>query len=372
MEREYQNALGLFRAGQFVSSASAPHLRAGNSGHPVRGAILHPADYTEPSLRAFELACRIARDRASRLIVLRVAEPAFVSSLGMAPVPPLPRGYRGARESRLRLMQPRDPSVRVEHRLEEGDAAAVILRVAREEHSGLIVMNGRERACLGRLLARSITEEVERKAPCPVLRLHAEWAGDAAGTTGDGSRGSDGVKPKAILHPTDFSQPARHGFEVACSLARESGSELIVVHVAPLSELHRKRGHRDEMEAALRRMVASDSTVRARWVLRAEDPAAEILRMARKGWCDLIVMGAHRPTVLRRLLGRSVTAAVRWAAPCPVVTVTVPPNRPATLRGQPVLARATVASGTDSDGGNHDFCANDPAPDGLLRPCGRT
>src|SRR5919199_2641512 len=96
-------------------------------GHTARaGVILHPTDSSEPSRQAFELACRLARDRGSRLIALHVAAPPAASWLGMAPAPPLPKGYRGAWESRLRLLWPRDPNVRVEHRLEEGDVADAI------------------------------------------------------------------------------------------------------------------------------------------------------------------------------------------------------------------------------------------------------
>jgi nucleotide-binding universal stress UspA family protein len=296
--------------------------------------ILYPTDYSEASRHAFEMACRIARDRGSRLVVMHVAEPVRISSLGMVTPPPLPKGYRGAWESRLRLVQPRDPAVRVEHRLEEGDVADAILRVAREVHCDLIVMAGRERTWLGRLLDGSVTEEVERKAPCPVLRLNTHELRETDSTAGGDSRGSEGVKLRAILHPTDFSRPARYGFEVARSLARDSGSELIVAHVAPVPELHRKRGYRDEIEAALRRMVGAAPTIRARWVLLADDPATEILWMAREGWCDLIVMGKRGLTGLRRLFARSVTAEVRRNSPCPVVTVKVPSAYATASQGQ--------------------------------------
>ena len=73
---------------------------------PVPGVILHPTDYSEHARQAFNLACRIARSRGDRLIVMHVAEPVRNSSLGMVPVPPLPKGYRGAWESRLRLIRP--------------------------------------------------------------------------------------------------------------------------------------------------------------------------------------------------------------------------------------------------------------------------
>lgn len=364
MKRKNHSPRRRFRPGQFVAPAS--YLRADNISPPVRGAILHPTDYSEASQQAFELACCIARDRGSRLIVMHVAEPVHASSLSMAPLPSLPKGYRGAWESRLRLIQPRDPAVRVEHRLEEGDVVAAILRVAHEEQSDLIVLSGREQTWLARLLTPSIAEQVERKAPCPVLRLHAQQAGNAVATTGSDSRARGGIRPRAILYPTDLSQPARLSFELACSLAREADSQLVVAHIAPVPDLHRKSGYRDEMEAALSRMVASAPTVRARWVLLADDPAAEILWMAREGWCDLIVMDTRRRTGLQRLFGRSVTALVRRKSPCPVVTISVPPDRPAALRAQPALARPRPASDSDSDGGNHDCSANYPAPDGFL------
>ena len=56
-----------------------------------------------------------------------------------------------------------------------------------------------------------------------------------------------------ILHPTDFSAHADHAFALACSLARASGSRLLVLHVAPIPQLHTKRYYREEMEAALPR-----------------------------------------------------------------------------------------------------------------------
>jgi K+-sensing histidine kinase KdpD len=69
-------------------------------------------------------------------------------------------------------MQPRDPNVRVEHRLEEGDVAAAILRVAREEQSDLIVMGTGGRTGLRRLLGRSVTAKVRRMSPCPVVTVN--------------------------------------------------------------------------------------------------------------------------------------------------------------------------------------------------------
>lgn len=350
MKRENGKQLTRSRTRRFVEFAPQASRAAGIADRLRPGVILHPTDYSEASRQAFELARRLSRDRGSRLVVMHVAETVQITSLGMATPPPLPKGYRGAWESRLRLIQPRDPAMQVEHRLEEGNVADAILRVAREEQADLIVMAGRERAWLSRLLTTSVTAKVERQAPCPILRVNAQPPGKAMETAGADAGGSAGVVPRAILHPTDFSPAARHGFEVACSLARVSGSELTVAHVAPVPDLHRRKGHRDEIEAALRRMAGSAPTVRARWVLLADDPAAEILWMAREGWCDLIVMGTRGRSGLRSLVARSVAAEVRRNAPCPVLTVKVPLEWPAADRGQSASARPATEWNTDLGG----------------------
>ena len=36
---------------------------------------------------------------------------------------------------------------------------------------------------------------------------------------------------KTILHPTDFSEQAGYGFQMACALARDYGARLVVCHV---------------------------------------------------------------------------------------------------------------------------------------------
>src|SRR4051812_23247990 len=127
-----------------------------------------------------------------------------------------------------------------------------------------------------------------------------------------------------ILHPTDFSAHANQAFALACSLAQASGSRLLVLHVAPIPQLHTKRYYREEMEAALRRRQAPDPAVETGWHLLAGEPAPEILWLAREIRCALIVMGTQGQTGLARLLMGSVAEQVVRHAPCPVVTVKSP------------------------------------------------
>jgi nucleotide-binding universal stress UspA family protein len=232
--RKLHTQLVLSRQGQRVGSAPRAPLADGDPGRLARGTILHPTDYSVASRHAFELACHIARECGSRLVVMHAAEPVRLSTSGMAHAPPLPKGYRGAWESRLSLIRPRDPAVAVEHLLEEGDVAEAILRVARDTESELIVMAGRQRTWLARLLSGSITGEVEGKAACPVLRLNSQGLGEGASTAAGESRGTDGVNPGGpSLPPAGCSEPARNAFEVARALARALGSERTVAHGAP-------------------------------------------------------------------------------------------------------------------------------------------
>jgi nucleotide-binding universal stress UspA family protein len=209
MKRENDEQLTPSRPRRLIGSAPSAFFEAGDAVLAPQGVILHPTDYSESSRQAFEFACRLALDRGSRLIVMHAAEPVRGSSLGMAPLPLLPKGYWGAWESRLRLLRSADPNVRIEHRLEEGDVAAAILRVAREASCNLIVMGGSERTWLGRLLTGSVTREVECKAPCPVLALKTRRSGDVLATV-RGARPERGASLRAVDRPNQ----AGLGFEL--------------------------------------------------------------------------------------------------------------------------------------------------------------
>jgi nucleotide-binding universal stress UspA family protein len=132
--------------------------------------ILHATDFSEHSTCAWQLACALTRDYGSRLIALHVApRPVLVGAEGA--LPPHPDLHlEGARTQLERLAVPAG-NVRAERRLEEGDPAAQILRVATEVHADLIVMGTHGRTGLSRLVMGSVAEEVVRKSPCPVLTV---------------------------------------------------------------------------------------------------------------------------------------------------------------------------------------------------------
>jgi nucleotide-binding universal stress UspA family protein len=129
--------------------------------------ILHPTDFSERSGYAFGLACSLARDLSAHLIVLHVVHTALAAEK---------RGFGEDLAEDLNRMKIPDLKIPVERRLEEGDPATEICRVAKEAGCELIAMGTHGRTGFGRFLMGSVAEQVVRRAPCPVLTVKAPFA----------------------------------------------------------------------------------------------------------------------------------------------------------------------------------------------------
>jgi nucleotide-binding universal stress UspA family protein len=134
--------------------------------------ILHPTDFSADARPAFEVACALAGEGRGRLVVLHVERPPLATLGGTAGVPPLHTEYdRETLPEELQRIQPARAGIALEHRLEYGDPAAVILKSASETGADLIVMGTHGRTGLRRLLMGSVAEQVVREASCPVLTV---------------------------------------------------------------------------------------------------------------------------------------------------------------------------------------------------------
>jgi nucleotide-binding universal stress UspA family protein len=139
---------------------------------------------------------------------------------------------------------------------------------------------------------------------------------------------------KTILHPTDFSPAASEALRIACSLAREHGAKLILVHVAqqPISGVAGMAVppppppviNWSGLQAQLNAEAAGIQSVLVETRLMEGEPASAIVAMAREMGADLIVIGSHGRTGLDRLLMGSVAEHVVRKASCPVLTVKSP------------------------------------------------
>jgi nucleotide-binding universal stress UspA family protein len=135
---------------------------------------------------------------------------------------------------------------------------------------------------------------------------------------------------RTILHPTDFSENSQHAFHFACSMARDYGANLIVLHVYPTPVLPTMDGAvfpfpldvpRDELLAMLNDIKPDDPAISVERLLVVGEPSYEIKRIAESYSADLIVMGTLGRSGLTRLVMGSVAEDVSRNADCPVLTV---------------------------------------------------
>jgi nucleotide-binding universal stress UspA family protein len=135
--------------------------------------ILYPCDFSTAERAAFDYACELARDNGAKLLIAHVEEPPVMYGDGTfyygIPEP----DHEGVRKM-LAAYKPKDPAVKYEHHLLQGDPALEVIGLAERENPDLIVMSSHGRSGLARLVMGSIAEAVMRGAPCPILVVKPE------------------------------------------------------------------------------------------------------------------------------------------------------------------------------------------------------
>ena len=157
------------------------------------------------------------------------------------------------------------------------------------------------------------------------------------------------LKIRTILHPTDFSERSEFAFRLACSLARDYGARLTVLHVAEPPMAVAGEGilwlplavDEQPPRERLQQLRPADPKVQVEHRLVEGDAAAEILRVAEETKCDMIVLGTHGRTGLGRVLMGSVAEQIVRKALCSVLTVKtpLPETRPS---GEPISGTAGI------------------------------
>jgi nucleotide-binding universal stress UspA family protein len=205
--------------------------------------------------------------------------------------------------------------------------AAAPALLARVEQTGadLIVMATHGRRGFRRMLIGSVTEEVVRKAPCPVMTVNASRKGTTS-------------RPafKQIVAATDFSSGGNLAVAHAVELAATSHARLDLVHViepmthpefyypANDSGVDDLPGLRERSSGALLELLDSEDAGRVRETrarVEVGRPSSEIGKLAREFNADLLVVGSHGRTGFRRMLLGSVAEGVLRDATCPVLVL---------------------------------------------------
>lgn len=150
----------------------AAHVQA----PPAIRSILIPVDFNKHADEALACGLAWAARWGSTVHVLHVYSPPWVRDAGYVPPP------AALVEDVVRRLQEKladDVSRRHGGQLDVrtvvriGEPAGEILRYAEETEAALVVVGTHGRELIGRLLLGSVAEAMLRRAPCPVLTLHA-------------------------------------------------------------------------------------------------------------------------------------------------------------------------------------------------------
>ena len=136
---------------------------------------------------------------------------------------------------------------------------------------------------------------------------------------------------KKILVPLDGSENASHALNKAVQIAKKFDGKITVINVYWISAFRltpaqlvdyvvdiRKAG--EEILSDGKRVVQGEG-VPVESILKEGHIVGEILKIAKEGNYDLIVMGARGVSKIREILLGSVSYGVTSHAPCPVLIV---------------------------------------------------
>jgi nucleotide-binding universal stress UspA family protein len=100
--------------------------------------------------------------------------------------------------------------------------------------------------------------------------------------------------------------------------------EAIVPGEDPAADTEKDRALAQERLEKCVRQTEGHANVGMHAIVVQGSPAREIIAFSRKGGFDMVVMGTHGRTGLRRVLMGSVAEAVVRGAQCPVLTIHLP------------------------------------------------
>jgi len=191
-------------------------------------------------------------------------------------------------------------------RLEDGDPAMVIERVAERENTGLIMMPTKGFGRFRRLLLGSVTAKVLHDVGCPVM----------TGAHLSDSEFAPAAGYHSILCAVELNPEARAVLKAAGSLAQVYGAKLCLLHI----ERSRERGEAVSAQSITQAFKdASGSDMAVDTTVLHTGVAEGIRHVALESSADLVVVGRGRQTGLSRV--RSHLYAILAESPCPVLSV---------------------------------------------------
>ena len=280
--------------------------------------ILCPTDFSPGATSALLAAARLAAARRAELVVVHAwqipavsypIETALPASLTQDIIDDAQRGLDAAvAEARAA------GAAQVTGTLLSGIAWAEIVGQLEREPYDLCVIGTHGRTGLSRVLLGSVAEKVVRHSPCSVLVVRPD---------------AELTSFEHVLVPTDFSTSSLHALELAPVLVAPTGT-ITLLHVLELpvsyageisAELGRDLGKKaaarlDDVSASLR--ARTTATIQTRTRIGAPGSQA-LAAVDDDSTIDLVIVGSHGRTGIKRVLLGSVAEKIVRHARCPVL-----------------------------------------------------
>jgi len=311
------------------------------SAVPGVSQILVPFDFSAGSRLALRSAALLAQPLGAKITLVYVDPIPFLAA-GLRSNPlVLPDGGTDAsitRELTELVALQIGAAFPVEIVVRRGQAGVGIVEAAQALGSDLILMPTHGYTGLKRTLFGGTADYVVRHAPCPVCTIRNEFVAEAATAT------TARKSWRSILVPVDFSECSRQAVRFAGMLAKQTGGRLTLFHVVELSEAHasvalfyvrQAQAHlrldaEQKLQAWIKREVPASVPVKT--LVRVGAPPLELIeRGIRLLESDLIVMGTHEYSWMRRVFEGGGTEYMMRHAPCPVISVRHVRHAPAAL-----------------------------------------
>ncbi len=277
--------------------------------------ILVAVDGSESSKNAFRQACRIAFMDRSWLTVITTIPPYE----DLFQIPSIQEKVsRALREEGEKVLAgigkiAKEEDAYIKTVLEEGTPFHAIVDTAEEGNYDLIVMGSHGTKPIERALVGSVTARVIGTSQRDILVFPLGAA------IGWGS----------IMLATDGSRYSRLATERAIDIAKDHNSNVQAVSVVDVTEefqaqapeaveklVEKARGYVDEVKQR-----AATVGVEIEALVREGNSYKVITDLSKKYKSEVIIMGSHGRTGVKRLLMGSVTEKVIGYAPCPVLVV---------------------------------------------------
>ncbi len=171
--------------------------------------------------------------------------------------------------------------IKVQVLLAEGEIDTFIEEWIKAYDVDLLALGTAGRTGVGKLLFGSIAEELVREAACSALIIGPALSREAS------------THFRTIVYATDFSAESNKTAAYACSIARQYGARLILLHV--LEDEHSKHESKRSLMRRLAALIPKEMYFPSEpeKLIAQGHPAHKIIEIAKEHCADLIAIGSR-------------------------------------------------------------------------------